>query len=46
MGDRYLFNQSGVVENVFLPGKAILTFTANDSTQRVLLWIKSYVYQV
>ncbi|XP_045114340.1 uncharacterized protein LOC123506363 isoform X1 [Portunus trituberculatus] len=41
----YLFHQTGLVEEVFLPGKAILTFLLNGQVQRVLLWVKSFIHQ-
>lgn len=41
----YLFNQRGIVEEIFLPGKAIITFLLHDQPQRVLLWIRSFVYK-
>ncbi|XP_068215463.1 uncharacterized protein [Palaemon carinicauda] len=41
----YLFGQSGLVEEIFPPGKAILTFNLRNQPQRVLLWIKSFVYK-
>lgn len=45
MAEKYLFHQTGVVEGMFLPGKAILTFQLNGQIQRVLLWVKSYIHQ-
>lgn len=45
MTEKYLFSQSGVVEEMFLPGKAILTFQLNGQVQRVLLWVKCFVHQ-
>lgn len=45
MAEKYLFHQTGVVDQMFLPGKAILTFLMNGQVQRVLLWVKSFVHQ-
>ncbi|KAB7505217.1 hypothetical protein Anas_10658, partial [Armadillidium nasatum] len=45
MGDRYLFAHKGTVEEVHLPGKAILTFTVQGEPQRALLWIKCFIHQ-
>ncbi|XP_042240250.1 uncharacterized protein LOC121878228 isoform X2 [Homarus americanus] len=45
MTDKYLFNQRGRVEELFLPGKAILTFLLHGQAQRVLLWVKCFNYQ-
>ncbi|KAK4306055.1 hypothetical protein Pmani_022098 [Petrolisthes manimaculis] len=45
MGEKYLFGQLGMVEEVIYPGKAILTFQLCGQTQRVLLWVKCFVHQ-
>ncbi|XP_053650516.1 uncharacterized protein [Cherax quadricarinatus] len=45
MTEKYLFNQTGIVEEIFLPGKAILTFALHNKAQRVLLWVKGFVHQ-
>lgn len=46
MTEKYLFHQTGVVEEMFLPGKAIVTFQLHGQVQRVLLWVKCFVHQV
>ncbi|KAG0716946.1 hypothetical protein GWK47_008459 [Chionoecetes opilio] len=45
MAEKYLFHQTGKVEELFLPGKAILTFQLNGQVQRVLMWVKSFMHQ-
>lgn len=42
---RYLFGMCGTVLEMFLPGKAIITFDLNGDTQRALLWVKCFVHQ-
>ena len=46
MCDRYLQSHRGTVEDVHLPGKAIIAFTYNDQQHRALLWVKGFLYQV
>lgn len=45
MTEKYLFSQIGIVEEIFLPGKAIIQFSLHNHVQRVLLWVKCFVYQ-
>ncbi|XP_045597121.1 uncharacterized protein [Procambarus clarkii] len=45
MTEKYLFNQTGTVEEIIWPGKAILTFALHNVEQRVLLWVKCFVHQ-
>ncbi|XP_047480687.1 uncharacterized protein LOC125033330 [Penaeus chinensis] len=45
MAEKYLYCQTGKVEDVIFPGKAFLTFLLHGKPQRVLLWVKCFIYQ-
>lgn len=45
MGERYLYNQTGVVEEMCSFVKAVLGFTVYGRQHRVVMWVKNFLHE-